>query len=325
MSSGEDLGRTAPTSAAGDAAATIAGTRTWTEATIRADAELTTRCREAEERVATLQQKLREQQAEYERLQERHRKDLDELRQADRAAVALIVEEHKELLKVSVLQQQELCSVEFQRKLGEELVAIRSMCEDQRHAFELMQADALKKQDEAIQQSVTAAHEQLMAQHEAALAAQTHCHDELLAKAADEERSRTEQAVSAAVDAERGRWQSLAQQLRDEFEPLLVKLKDNHLKEVQAELRAERERTKSYWDAWAEESRQSSQQAAKEAAEAAKREFDVYLEQRRKVEQGVVQRSLTTVDLLIESARQQLSAIMTNYEKPAESRQMPEA
>ncbi|NXH81331.1 CCD91 protein, partial [Edolisoma coerulescens] len=124
----------------------------------------------------------------YKTLQEKHKKELEDMRKAGHEALTIIVEEFKALLQ-STVQQQE-AAIEKQYILAIEKHSHK--CEELLDAQHQRLLDILEAEKEVLSEKI-----------EEALMQQSQKHKEVLDKCLDEERQRSKEALAAAAKAEK--------------------------------------------------------------------------------------------------------------------------
>ncbi|XP_035204123.1 coiled-coil domain-containing protein 91 isoform X5 [Oxyura jamaicensis] len=129
-------------------------------------------------------EKLLKYQDHYKMIQEKHKQELEDMRQAGHEALSIIVEEFKALLQ-STVQQQE-AAVEKQYILAIEKQSHK--CEELLNAQHQRLLDILEAEKEVLSEKI-----------EEALMQQSQKHKEMLDKCLDEERERSKEAVAAAM------------------------------------------------------------------------------------------------------------------------------
>ncbi|XP_058046883.1 coiled-coil domain-containing protein 91 isoform X2 [Ahaetulla prasina] len=220
----------------------------------------------------------------YDKLQEKHKLELEDLRKAGHEALSIIVEEFKALLKVLVeerekaLEKQHVSAVEKQAQKCEELLnaqhqRLLDMLEEERKILEEKTKESLWQQSQEYKEMLEKCMENERGRNK-----------EALATAAKVEKEDLQAAVLAAVTAER---------------ETMKKLHDQEKEIWQAERNKDREKIAQAVEEAAERQKQSSDEMVKAAI----------LEERRKSERAVEEAVKQTREELIEYIKEQKRSI----------------
>ncbi|XP_035673690.1 coiled-coil domain-containing protein 91-like isoform X1 [Branchiostoma floridae] len=256
---------------------------------------------------------LSEQQKEkYQQLQEKHLEELADIRKAGHDALAVIVEEYKELCKTAVLQQQELCEKQLQAALTKETERCEELLQKQ-HDRLLQQLEEDRGQtEERVQVAIKQQQQKDQEEFEKVLAQEREKSQQAIQEAVKAEQEAGRDALQAALQEERGKSRDLLEEQRAELQGLLQEERDRGRQAVEEAVREERKRAKDVTAAAVEEERQRGREAVSRAVEQAQQEMKLYITEQRKADQAVRQRSLAGVELFLSGALQQIRTLMDN-------------
>ncbi|XP_070564912.1 coiled-coil domain-containing protein 91-like [Ptychodera flava] len=251
-----------------------------------------------------------EQKRKYEEMQEKQSKELDEIRKAGHDALAIIVEEYKELCKVAVIQQQEASEKHLQTAIQTETETSKTM---------------LRAQHERLMKVVEEERAQGETRLKEALAEQQELSQKLTQKCVEEERQKAQEAIQKAIEeANKSHQSQLEKILQEERDKTKQLLEEERNRGVQL-LEEERGRSQDMLQKCLEEEKQRSREAIKNALqeergrqEAAIKQVTIkcredmvqYIQERKRADSTLRQRSMASMDLFLESARQQLKLLM---------------
>ncbi|NXL45933.1 CCD91 protein, partial [Podilymbus podiceps] len=186
----------------------------------------------------------------YKMLQEKHKQELEDMRQAGHEALSIIVEEFKALLQ-STVQQQE-AAIEKQYILSIEKHSHK--CEELLNAQHQRLLDILEGEKEVLSEKI-----------EEALMQQSQKHKEVLDKCLDEERQRSKEALAAAAKAEKEVVQEAVLKAVEEERRNMEKIHAEERKMWEAERDRHKEKiAQAVWEAM-QEQRKHNQEIVKEA------------------------------------------------------------
>ncbi|XP_041113063.1 coiled-coil domain-containing protein 91-like [Polyodon spathula] len=242
----------------------------------------------------------------YTQLQEKHKTELDEIRKAGHEALSIIVEEFKALMKSAVHQQQETSEKHLEAAIQKQA----HKCEDLLNAQHQRLLELLDTEREALEEKLKEALSQ-QAQHQ----------KEALEKCLQEERQKAQEATEAAVKAETAHIQeSLLEAVKQERR----RMEEAHTEDkasweaervmvaqaLHEALQEERKISKEAVKSAIEEERQNSEKRIKEAAVKAREELMDYVKEQKRLDQVTRQRNLSSLELFLSCAQQQLTALM---------------
>ncbi|XP_019631578.1 PREDICTED: coiled-coil domain-containing protein 91-like [Branchiostoma belcheri] len=256
---------------------------------------------------------LSEQQKEkYQQLQEKHLEELADIRKAGHEALAVIVEEYKELCKTAVLQQQELCEKQLQTSLAKETERCEELLQKQHDRLVQQLEEERAQTEEKVQAAIKQQQQKDQEELEKVLAQEREKSQQAIQEAVKVEQAAGREALQAALQEEREKTRDLLQEQRVELQGLVEQERDRGRQAVEDAVREERKRAKDLAAAVVEEERQRGREAVSRAVEQAQQEMKSYSIDQKKADQAVRQRSLAGVELFLSGALQQIRTLMDN-------------
>ncbi|XP_059701814.1 coiled-coil domain-containing protein 91 isoform X4 [Haemorhous mexicanus] len=256
----------------------------------------------------------------YKTLQEKHKRELEDMRKAGHEALTIIVEEFKALLQ-STVQQQE-AAIEKQYILTIEKHSHK--CQELLDAQHQRLLDILEAEKEVLSEKI-----------EEAMMQQSQKHKEVLDKCLDEERQRSKEALAAAAKAEKEVVQEAVLKAVEEERRNMEKIHAEERKLWEAERDSHREKIAQAVSEAMQEQRKQNQELVKEALmeeqkrsekaieEAVKRtteELMEYMKEQKRLDEVVRQRNLHSLELFLSCAQKQLNVLLKEEPTPAEDR-----
>lgn len=226
-----------------------------------------------------LTESLAKQREKYEQLQDQHKKEIEEIRKAGHHALAVIVEEYKELSRKAVLEQQEKNKIQME-----------SILEDQRKKFQ----EFLQEQE----------------QIEYHLEEERLKSKEALKKAVEESRQEGLDAVEIARKEERQKYEEFVTEYKESVKSLTDQEGKRLQTLVEATIKEQKESNKAALEDALAEERKRGKEFAEEIKDETKKEMLQYIRAKQEADRAARQRHLHGLDLFLESARAQLKALM---------------
>ncbi|KAM9205057.1 coiled-coil domain-containing protein 91 isoform 2-T6 [Mergus octosetaceus] len=255
-------------------------------------------------------EKLLKYQDHYKMIQEKHKQELEDMRQAGHEALSIIVEEFKALLQ-STVQQQE-AAIEKQYILAIEKQSHK--CEELLNAQHQRLLDILEAEKEVLSEKI-----------EEALMQQSQKHKEVLDKCLDEERERSKETVAAAMQTEKKIVQEAVlkaveeerrnmEKIHEEERKMWEAERDRHKEKIaQAVREAMQEQRKHNHEIVKEalmEEQKRSEKAIEEAVKRTREELLEYIKEQKRLDQVARQRNLSSLELFLSCAQKQLSILL---------------
>ncbi|XP_074660239.1 coiled-coil domain-containing protein 91-like [Tubulanus polymorphus] len=260
----------------------------------------------------TCRRQLETERQEYEKLQTRHRLDLDAVRKAGHDAVALIVEEYKQLCKVAILEQQEVSERHLQDVLKTKAEMYENSMHEQRKqlndSLEQDRIDNSKKIHELIADLEQKHREEL----EKCLSNEREKSREAIKLALLEERDTSQKTIETVLQQEREKSMQLIRDEKGKMANLLDEEKEKcrlHFDEI---IREEREKNLKTLETAFEDERKKSADSRKQMLQTNKAEMNLYVDEQRQRDKAVNRRQLSSLDVFLEGARKQLDLLMAS-------------
>ncbi|XP_033106156.1 coiled-coil domain-containing protein 91-like [Anneissia japonica] len=272
--------------------------------------EMATRNEQLQEELAKEITELEEQKKKYNDLELKHSGDIADLRKAGHDTLAIMLEEYKGLCKCAILEQQEANEQRLKEALTKESERCETLMTSQHERLVSLLEEERKRNEELTRTTI---------------AELTKKHEEEIENVLSIQKLKTEEANKKAIEM-------MTQTHKEYMEKLIAEEKEESAAVLENERKAiiemsEKERMKSkealnsalqqetdkckaaIKDALAEE-RKSQDEANKFAAEKTKAIMLEHLKEQKKADSAVRQRSLASIDLFLEGARQQLQMLL---------------
>ncbi|GFO26844.1 coiled-coil domain-containing protein 91-like [Plakobranchus ocellatus] len=249
------------------------------------------------------------------RLQEveaRHQAQLEEVRSAGHDALAVVVEQYKEQSKTVVLEQQEETHRHIAEIVREQMQAFQDLLQTQRELQEQ------KKQEDEVElkQQIAQALEQSQREQEEKfqrfLSEEQEKQRKATEKALNEERLACQERMQESIAAEVERGRARLEEAKAEASDRLEEEKRRHETALSTVREEEKRLAQEQMAQLAREERERSRQMSREAVEASRLESQGYLQEQRQADSRVRQRHLASLDLFLESSRQQIALLMAS-------------
>eukprot|EP00118_Oscarella_pearsei_P000493 m.5084 g.5084 ORF g.5084 m.5084 type:complete len:1029 (+) comp12059_c0_seq1:220-3306(+) len=257
---------------------------------------------------------LNEQKEKYAELQKKHIEEIQQIREGGHEALAVIVEEYKELSKTAVLEQQERSQQQLQAALKEEAEKCEKLLLEQKDRL----SETLNLEQEANKQKMGEAIEALREETKV-----------LLEKSIEEERSRGLEALEKVVSSERENGLKALEKAVEEERQKAEELLEEHKKETVKQIDEQKEEFKRAISEAISEEQEKSKESIKEAVQAerhlseaalseavaqAKESVVESMKEQERIADAGRQRHLMALDLFLQSASKQLQSLMSSPE-----------
>uniref|UniRef100_A0A0A9ZEI1 Coiled-coil domain-containing protein 91-like n=1 Tax=Crotalus horridus TaxID=35024 RepID=A0A0A9ZEI1_CROHD len=255
----------------------------------------------------------------YNKLQEKHKAELEDLRKAGHEALSIIVEEFKALLKVVVdereksLEKQHVSAVEKQAQKCEELLnaqhqRLLDMLEEERRILED------KTKESLLQQSLE--YKEML---EKCMENERERNKEALAAAAKLEKEDLQAAILAAVTAERESMEKMHDQEKELWQAEKDKDRGKIAQAVEEAVERQKQKSEEMVKAAILEEQKKSEKAVEEAVKQTREELMEYIKEQKRLDQVIRQRSFSSLELFLSCAQKQLSCLLQEEVTVAET------
>ncbi|XP_025021394.1 coiled-coil domain-containing protein 91 isoform X1 [Python bivittatus] len=246
----------------------------------------------------------------YNKLQEKHKLELEDLRKAGHQALSIIVEEFKAMLKAVVqeregaLEKQHVSAVEKQAQKCEELLnaqhqRLLDMLEKEQKILEEKTKESLLQQSQEYKEML-----------ENCMESERERNKEALAAAAKIEKEDLQAAVLAAVTAERENMKKLHDQEKELWQAERIRDREKIAQAVEEAAERERQSSQEMVKAAILEEQRKSEKAVEEAVKQTREELMEYLKEQKRLDQVIRQRSLSSLELFLSCAQKQLGCLL---------------
>ncbi|XP_066114124.1 coiled-coil domain-containing protein 91 isoform X2 [Saccopteryx bilineata] len=246
----------------------------------------------------------------YEKLQEKHKQELEDMRKAGHEALSIIVDEYKALLQSSIKQQVEaiekqyIAAFEKQARKCEELLNTQHQ-----RLLEMLdtEKDLLK---EKIKEAFIQQSQEQKEILEKCLEEERQRNKETLLSAAKLEKEAMKDAVLKAIEEERKNLEKAHAEERELWKTKHGKDQEKVAEAVQQAIQEQRKISQETIKETIIEERQRSEKAVEEAVKRTRDELIEYIKEQRRLDQVIHQRSLSSLELFLSCAQKQLSALL---------------
>ncbi|XP_020641450.3 coiled-coil domain-containing protein 91 isoform X2 [Pogona vitticeps] len=258
--------------------------------------------------------KLISYQDRYNKLQEKHKLELEDLRRAGQEALAIIVEEFKALLQSIVEQREEaiekqyVSAVEKQAQKCEELLLAQhqrllDMLDKERKVLEEKTEESLLQQSQKYKEML-----------EKCMENERQHNMEALVAAAKNEKEDMEAAIIKAVKKERERMEKLHAEEKEMWQAERNKDHEKVAQTITDVVQEQRQNAQAMVKAAILEEQKRSEKAVEEAVKQTQEELMEYIKEQKRLDQVIRQRSLSSLELFLSCAQKQLTSLL--HEEP---------
>lgn len=257
-----------------------------------------------------LTEALAKQREKYEQLQDQHKKEIEEIRKAGHDALAVIVEEYKELSRKAVLEQQEKNKIQMESILEDQRKKFQEFLQEQQDSFERRIQEESNNSTEKANSLLEEEKKRHKEQIEYHLEEERLKSKEALKKAVEESRQEGLEAVEIARKEERHKYEEFVTEYKESMKSLTDQEGKRLQTFVEATIKEQKESNKAALEDALAEERQRAKEFAEEIKDETKKEMLQYIRAKQEADRAARQKHLHGLDLFLESARAQLKALM---------------
>ncbi|XP_050409554.1 coiled-coil domain-containing protein 91 [Patella vulgata] len=265
--------------------------------------------RRLEEELSRSRTELEQQRQRFIDIERRHSSELENIRSAGHDTLAVVVEQYKETTKTAILEQQETSSRYLQEKLKEFTEYFHQMMKTRNEGF-TQQLESQKASEETrIKEAIAEYRQDQQKKFEEALAEERENHREEIRKTLEIERQASKEKLDLALQETQN---VAAAKLEDEhiqFKKQLEEQQAECSKQIQTALEEEQEKMEKEFKERMSREQESSRVAMANVMQEARQNSIEFIREQRQVHSGVRQRHLASLDLFLESARNQIQLL----------------
>lgn len=263
-----------------------------------------------EEESENLAESVAKQKEKYQHLQEQHQEQIKEIRKAGHDALAVIVEEYKELSRKAVLEQQQQNKLQMEEVMEDQRNKFQEFLQDQQETFERKLQEERKNNEEKANNLLEKEKQRHKDDIESYLEQERLKSKEALEKAVEDARQQGVEAIEMARKEERQKYEEFITEHKESVKSFTEQEAKRLQTLVEAAIKEEKENNKvAVEDALAEE-RKRGREFAQEIKDETKNEMLQYTRAKQEADRATRQKHLHSLDLFLESARAQLKALM---------------
>ncbi|XP_001184407.2 coiled-coil domain-containing protein 91 [Strongylocentrotus purpuratus] len=271
--------------------------------------ELQRKIGELEQEVEGQRLESEQQQSRYREVQARHERELEEMRQAGHQALAVIVEEYKELCKCAVAEQQELSEKQLQMAVSKEMEKCQELLQEQHQRFATALEDERSKSERRSEEALEAQVETQRTHIAECLREEQERSRAEVNKLLKEAQAESQTAMAAALGVETTKYSGMIEDKLEEVRQRNEEQQKKQRETIEKALTEERLKSREALQKSLEEERGHHQEAIKRVVEQTRDDSIQYCRDQQKADDSLRQRSFITMDLFLESMRKQLQVL----------------
>ncbi|KAH9503333.1 hypothetical protein Btru_072759 [Bulinus truncatus] len=276
---------------------------------------LTERNRSLEDELASCQEQLAAQLSRFEEIQSQFSQDLENIRQAGHDALSLVIEQYKEQSRTIVLEQQEMAQRNLVEVSNTQMKLFQDMLQTERDLNEQQREEDKRELGRSIETALEESCQKLKERCELFLAEEQEKHRNEIAKAVEEKSQESSESIKQAMDAQYEKLKAGLEKIMVECSEKLAEDKKFQDAAIQSYREEQQKIAQEQMSNLVLEERERSRTALREASEKSRLDMQMYIQEQRQSDSRVRQRHLLSLDLFLESSRQQI-ALLLQSEKP---------
>ncbi|KAK7468136.1 hypothetical protein BaRGS_00036651 [Batillaria attramentaria] len=263
------------------------------------------------------------QRSRLQEVQQQHLEQLEAVRQSGHDALAVVVEQYKEMSRTAVLEQQEASQRHLVDVTSEQLASFQRTLQLQKEENEKEKEESNRRMQEELKSALEALRVEQQEKFDAYLAEERVKHEAAVKQAIEEENERSRQQVQEAIAVEQSKASKELEKAKDEFSKQLEEQRQTYEDMLQEARREEREQAQERLTACLEEERQRGREVTERVLQEARAERDAYIQQQRQSDSALRRRQLASLDLFLESSRRQIDLLLNSESAPPETAPRP--
>ncbi|XP_052798245.1 coiled-coil domain-containing protein 91-like [Mya arenaria] len=250
-----------------------------------------------------------------------HTEQLEALRSAGHEAVTMVVGEYRASLATLVQEQRETGLRSVTQTLSQETDHLRHLLVEQKEEFDRLQEVERKKNEKLLKEAIAEMKEKNKEQVVNALEGERTKYEAKIQDAIQAEQEGLERRLTEAVKEEQDRGAQALKQQQEQFTTQMSEEAGKHREQLEKALHEQQDKYKEELSVALREERSRGQDALQGAVRVAREDMTSHLQHLRESDQRLHRRQLASLDLFLESARQQLALLMTTPDKSDHSGQ----
>ncbi|BFZ15796.1 hypothetical protein BsWGS_18835 [Bradybaena similaris] len=294
-----------------------------TEAALQERLNLATERNHAlEEELERVKDDLMAQRTRLQDIHTRHTEELEEVRKAGHDALTVVVEQYKEQSRAVVLEQKEVAQRHLLDTLEAQMKAFRDMLQLQQELHEQQREDDRRELGRRIDRAVEETRQQQQEQFDLFLARERTAQAEALEKSLEAERIASQGRFQKALVEEQDKTAAKFKELEGAYSQKLEEERQNHELALKAAREEETRLAQEQITLLVNEERERGRVAVRSALDSSMVDVRTYIEEQRQADSRVRRRHLASLDVFLESSRQQISLLLES-EKPESTSSTP--
>lgn len=255
---------------------------------------------------------LEQQQQQYQETVARHKNEIDQIRKAGHDALALIVEEYKELSRLVVQQEREKGEKLLQEAIAKETEKCKQLLQQQHDRLLAATEEEHVKNEQKMNAAVEKTTEEHKIQLQKAIKEAENTYQEKLLEALTIEKEASEASIQSACDDERMKTKELLEELKKSHAEDRDEEKEKHKEEISIAVEQEREKSKELLKEVLSEERKRTEAAIERAVERTQQSVQTKMNDIAQAKEISNQRILTSLDLFLSGAKAQIQQLMSS-------------
>ncbi|CAG5132483.1 unnamed protein product [Candidula unifasciata] len=287
-----------------------------TEAALQERLNLVTERNHAlEEELERVKGDLAAQRSRLQDIHTRHTEEMEEVRKAGHDALTVVVEQYKEQSRAVVLEEKEVAQRHLLETLDAQMTAFKDMLRLQQELHEQQKEDDRRELGLRIDRAVEESRQQQQEQFDVFLARERAAQVEAQEKSLEAERTATQERFQKAVAEQQEKTEARLRELEGAYSQKLEEERQSHELALKAVREEEKRLAQEQITLMVSEERERGRAAIRSALDSSMVDVRSYIEEQRQADSRVRRRHLASLDVFLESSRQQIRLLLES-EKP---------
>lgn len=237
----------------------------------------------------------------------------EEIKQArieSQVAIATVIEQYKELSKQCIAQQEDVLKECKQIMKQDQEVQLQQLLRQQKEDFsKVLEEEKARLQKESQEQILELISEQKKT-FDSQMETERKMYEQRLQEALGEEKERCRKNFEESLEAERLQMTKRLEAEKEKFRTDLEEDRKKYLEEMKTALIQEKEKNRELVKELLEQEKNHCRECVTASMESVKKEMDSYIEQQKQKEKVIKHRELSSLNVFLETAKQQLNVLI---------------
>ncbi|KAI8781323.1 coiled-coil domain-containing protein 91 [Biomphalaria glabrata] len=268
-----------------------------------------------EEELSRCQEQLAAQNSRLEQVQQHYNEELENIRKAGHEALSVVVEQYKEQSRTIVLEQQEIAQRNLVEVVSTQMKAFQDMLQTERELNERQRDEERREMERRIETALAESCVRQQERFDGFLVEEKEKQREFIAKVIEEKSQEQQETLKQELNKEQEKIRSHVEQIKLQCCDDLAEERKQQEAALKCLREEQQKKAEEQISSLVQDEKEKSRAALRTALEQSRLDMQSYIQEQKQSDSLVRQRHLLSLDLFLESSRQQIQLLMQS-EKP---------